>query len=194
MSTTTEPLRGYPLVVEALAHIELDPRSWDQSQWAMAITTAIEGAKSPEVPQQAPDCGTQFCLAGWVNLLGGRRLRWRNSDMYENPAGVWKRYWHGDVLDEEGIRRSPSASAVELLEVADSPGFYSDYLFSGSLNLEDLHYRVARTWRVTVDQLAVDIRARMEQLQAEMTFPEGRLGTILALANTAAHTAQPSAL
>ena len=50
----TEPLRGEKLLKTAINQILAHPESWDQTSWHS-------------------DCGTRHCLAGWCQILGGRK-------------------------------------------------------------------------------------------------------------------------
>jgi hypothetical protein len=51
-SAMTKPLRGKELLIAVVDQITKHPETWDQTQW---------------------HCGTSHCVAGWAQIMGGRK-------------------------------------------------------------------------------------------------------------------------
>jgi hypothetical protein len=54
---------NWPLLVQTIEQIILHPETWKQGDWA-----------------QETDCGTAFCVAGWVTHLAGAKPAFRPLD------------------------------------------------------------------------------------------------------------------
>jgi len=77
------------LLVAAMAQIEMHPETWDQEHW-----------------RNEADCGTTYCLAGWMATLDGQKwVEGRRRGSLETPGGL--RHisdWAYDVLDPQDAR------------------------------------------------------------------------------------------
>lgn len=170
--SSTEELRGYPLAVEALAHITLDPPSHLQEVWAkVEVDGDFEGADPIDAPGA---CATRFCLAGWVNILAGRQTLWR---LHGNAAGS---VWYGDFVNVDGLKRSQETSATDLLELE-----YQDpsQLFYGPESVPGLVAAVAELYDTAVPTVQADVDARVAGLAATTEFEPGQLGLLTARAH-----------
>jgi hypothetical protein len=179
----TAALRGYPLAVEALAHIELDPDSWDQGEWSIVYTSGDYGRTLESFgrgePLAQPHCSTSFCLAGWANLIGGARHEWVLDE-----AGDELVRWYPFVYDQSGNRVTASESAAELLQLS---AIRADYLFDGDLDISRLYERVSWAYQVPLLQIRTDVQVRIDVLAAEKDPADflGELGPDVARTNLA---------
>lgn len=72
------------LLDEIIAAIKAHPENWDQSYWASAkhdgtFAQRFSDGQNPEL-SLTPECGTSFCIAGWVAVLTGAKIVWDLDD------------------------------------------------------------------------------------------------------------------
>jgi hypothetical protein len=144
--------KGYWLAVDVLAHIELDPASWDQGSWAKSRNSV-----APRPTE--PGCGTGMCFAGWAVTLGAinpqDRIKWIDEGTYGGEP-----IWVGNTT-KSGLIVSERAS--RLLELETNPE-----LFAGRNNLHDLYREVAVAYnKYNIQEVIDDVAWRMKEVRAE---------------------------
>lgn len=76
------------LLVDALAHVELEEARWNQGAWGYTELSDELAARLDTRPseadgevhltqEEAASCGTAYCLAGWTCVLAGEQLDWK---------------------------------------------------------------------------------------------------------------------
>lgn len=77
------------LLVETLAHIEVEQGHWNQEHWGHApisdeLFLELKGREEWDVDgytlvheDEVTPCGTAYCLAGWACVLSGEKLQWK---------------------------------------------------------------------------------------------------------------------
>lgn len=159
----TIALRGYELAVTAMAHIELDPASWDQAVWGKAATTdtgrlTSDGDSPPVDPLLAVDaCGSSFCFFGWSVLLAGKKLNWSRRNVFDEKV-TWMADCAGD--DETSI----GFVARELLELDDRNIYEPQRLSESTNTLPQLYRLLAEMYGVKKGDLRRAVMRRMEEI------------------------------
>ena len=173
------------LLIDSLAHIELEPELWNQEVWLEPKGTI---RVSPERVQEVRDadhwdrvllddteitasCGTACCLAGWANLLGGARVTWLVPGYLEvDDNGVLNTGADVDVhevrLPDGYVYREPGNAAEELLDINRFTSDYRD-LFYCENDLDDLYEIAADIFGVPESELRERVAARVADLRAQ---------------------------
>jgi len=176
------------LFIEVLAHVELEPETWQQANWMSAPPLHLQLDKLPEERQvlgqfdlsqeevesvHGVACGTAACIAGWACLLSGARPRWyANSYPAENVAIVSV---DNRNVEYKGRIHTVNDLAHRLLGMAVlSPETRSD-LFDGK-NTKDEVYRISAEYldlpmselHRLVDERVEGILADRAELLAEL--------------------------
>lgn len=163
----TEATINRNLFIDALAHIELDPSTWNQDHWAQ-IELDDPSAKLPtKIDPLAPACGTAFCFAGWTTVLSGDEMAWKQDK--DDPLS----YLDTARVVCDGEITSVERAAIKHLGVSNI-----GELFDGSNTLEVLYQYVANLlagldpddedaeWAET-ETLYAEVNARVEVLHEE---------------------------
>lgn len=145
------------LLVDVLAHIDLQPDSWNQGLWGATYVI-------PDSVGAMNECGTAFCVAGWALMLSGEPLEWgmtesgafqgRNmligvrSDPYLGVASAAKR-----VLGVEGRYCIDQVEDREL------------DLFDGDNDLETVYVAACLLFGIDRDDLDHSVKLRSEALR-----------------------------
>lgn len=99
------------LLLDVLAKIEADPKSWDQGYWF---------------------CGTAACFAGHACLLSGDKPIFEEEENEDGDIVVDDR---AEYVDVAGVSEYVSDRAGALLGISEAQ---ADVLFDASNSLEDL--------------------------------------------------------
>lgn len=154
------------LLIDVLAHILLDPESWNQGTWA-----GVQNVDTPpdqKINPLAPACGTSFRFAGWTCIVNGDRFEWPSEIGGEGadisnviaPGGevFGIAYRAGEVLGLTGSQREALFAAGNDLDALFQ--FTARVLAGVTVYLDD-NYDVDET------ELRGAVDARVLELQAE---------------------------
>jgi hypothetical protein len=151
------------LFIDVLAHIELDPSSWEQDVWNIATTT--------EKPDSDTACGTSHCFAGWaVALSDDWKIQWDQS-------WVPGRKWSGqNARGSDGRRCSilDAANTALGIHIWDGDAGVDDLrvyapnirVYAPNNSLDDLYRYTAELVELTPEVLSKEVAKRIEEIKA----------------------------
>lgn len=157
MHTTTDK-RGYDLFVEVLAHVETHPETYNQAVWGSAAET------DPTVTA----CQTSHCIAGWAVNLAGLEVSWEKEQQH---------WYMGAVTVPEIGPMSVAGAANEVLGVngydivASASEEVETTLYAGSNDLDDVYAAGAQLYRRSEEDVRLDVKQRVAQIEATPTKP-----------------------
>lgn len=170
------------LLVEVLAHVELDPDSWNQGCWLGGPGKLVLTEKLPEqykyegelsLPNDELEsllgvsCETAACIAGWACLLSGAAPRW-NGYFYTEEEETFLEM-NGEWVDFNGEPRQPAELAMELLEIESQTDDFGSDLFSAQNGKEEVYEIAANIFRVTPDDLEILVDKHVRELEGNQS-------------------------
>jgi len=171
------------LLVEVLAHVELEPSAWKQSVWFEAPQVMVPAAKLPEQARAAqdftlnndvlesmvglgPSCKTKACIAGWACLLSGAQQRWCGHVYTDDDDETAWLEMEGTTVEYQGTVHSASDLACELFEI---PSQWMDDrdLFHGNNDKSDVYEIGAVLFNIDVDELYHLVDTRTTEIRRD---------------------------
>lgn len=170
------------LLVDALAHIECEPQTWDQGSWAKYTA---EGISEGPIDVTLGDCGTAGCLAGWAATLSGLKPKW-NLLVTSFINGKPYQFWGAEtVCLPDGTHTTYETAATDLFGL-ETPYVVDDHwckacdgeghsLYQGDNSKEELYELSSLLFNIPQDELHLKVDARVsELLLAEEEFEKAQ--------------------